>query len=102
MSETHKTHTLILPSEHDISFKWALAITLHCLFISTSQPAIKVWVGGHLQAWVWQQEAANVGEARVDVLPHILQLFVLVLFYLCQQREIYINTRYTVKVFACL
>lgn len=38
---------------------------------------------------MWQQEAADVGEAGVDVLPDVLQLFVLVLFYLCQQTIIY-------------
>lgn len=51
----------------------------------TSEPPIEVRVGGHLEAGVRQQEAADVGEAGVDVLPHILQLFVLVLFHLCQQ-----------------
>lgn len=34
---------------------------------------------------MWQQEAADVGEAGVNVLPHVLQLFVLVLFHLRQQ-----------------
>ena len=48
----------------------------------TSQPAVKVRVGGHLEARMRQQEAADVGEAGVDVLPHVLQLFVLVLLHL--------------------
>lgn len=39
-------------------------------------------VGGHLEAGVRQQEAADVGEARVDVFPDVLQLLVLVLFHL--------------------
>lgn len=38
----------------------------------TIQPAIKVRVGGHLEARMWQQEAADVGEAGVNMLPHIL------------------------------
>jgi len=41
-----------------------------------------VRVGGHLEAGVGQQEAADVGEARVDVLPDVLQLLVLVLLHL--------------------
>lgn len=48
----------------------------------TSQPAVKVGVGGHLEARVGQQETVDVGEAGVDVLPHVLQLFVLVLLHL--------------------
>lgn len=39
-------------------------------------------VGGHLEAGVGQQEAADVGEAGVDVFPDILQLLVLVLLHL--------------------
>lgn len=38
----------------------------------TSQPAIKVRVGRHLEARMWHQEAADAGEAGVDVLPHVL------------------------------
>lgn len=50
----------------------------------TFQSSIKVRVGGHLEARMRQQEAADVGEAGVDVLPHVLQLFVLVLLHLNQ------------------
>lgn len=39
-------------------------------------------VGGHLEAGVRQQEAADVGEAGVDVFPDVLQLLVLVLLHL--------------------
>lgn len=100
MSETHKHTPFIVPTEHEISVKQALAITLHYLFISTrvcscfltSQPAVKVGVGGNLEARMWQQEAADVGEAGVDVLPYILQLFMLVLFYLFQQTAIYFHS----------
>lgn len=48
----------------------------------TSEPPIKVRVGGHLEAGVRQQEAADVGEAGVDVFPDVLQLLVLVLLHL--------------------
>lgn len=48
----------------------------------TCESAIKVGVGGHLEAGVGQEEAANVREAGVDVLPDILQLLMLVLFHL--------------------
>lgn len=59
-----------------------------CSCFLTLQPAIEVWVGGHLEARMRQQEAADVGEAGVDVLPDILQLLVLVLFNLCQQTTV--------------
>lgn len=39
-------------------------------------------VGGHPEARVRQQEAADVGEAGVDVFPDVLQLLVLVLLHL--------------------
>lgn len=45
----------------------------------TSQSAVKVPVCGHVEARMWQQEAADVREAGMDVLPHILQLFMLFL-----------------------
>ena len=48
----------------------------------TPESTVKVWVGGHLEARVGLEEAADVGETRVDVLPHVLQLFVLVLLHL--------------------
>lgn len=57
----------------------------------TCEAAVKVWVGGHLQAGVRQQEAANVGEAGVDVFPDVLQLLVLVLLHL--NRVVNIHTR---------
>jgi len=41
-----------------------------------------VWIGGHLEAGVGLQEAVDVGETRVDVLPDILQLLMLVLLHL--------------------
>jgi len=45
----------------------------------TYDPSIKVGVGGHFKAGVRHQEAGDVGEARVDVFTHVLQLLVLVL-----------------------
>lgn len=39
-------------------------------------------VGRHLEARVRQQEAGDVGEAGVDVLPDVLQFLVLVLLHL--------------------
>lgn len=48
----------------------------------TSESAIELGVGGHFEARMWQQEAFNFGETGVDVLPHILQLLVLVLLNL--------------------
>ena len=45
----------------------------------TLKSAIEVWVGGHLEAWVGHQKAGDVGEAGVDVFPHVLQLLMLVL-----------------------
>lgn len=56
----------------------------------TSEPSIKVWVGGHLQAGVRQQEAADVGEAGVDVFPDVLQLLVLVLLHLNNKRQTFL------------
>ena len=53
----------------------------------TSEPSIKVWVGGHLQSRVRQQEAADVGEAGVDVFPDVLQLLVLVLLHLNNRHQ---------------
>lgn len=47
-------------------------------------------VGGHLQSGVWQQEAADVGEAGVDVFPDVLQLLVLVLLHL--DRDVNVQT----------
>lgn len=54
-----------------------MSFSFHCQTtvkprLLTSQPAIKVRVGCHLEARMWQQEAADAGEAGVDVLPHIL------------------------------
>lgn len=60
-----------------------------CSGFLTFQSAVKVGVGGHLEARMWQQEAADVGEAGVDVLPYVLQLFMLVLFHLGQQTRMY-------------
>lgn len=48
---------------------------LKCTFNSS----IKVRVSGHFEAGVGHQEAGDVGEARMDMFAHILQLFVLVL-----------------------
>lgn len=48
----------------------------------TSEPAVEVRVGGHLEARMWEQEAADVGEAGVDVFTDILKLLVLILFHL--------------------
>lgn len=48
----------------------------------TCEAAVEVRVGGHLQAGVRQQVAADVGEAGVDVFPDVLQLLVLVLLHL--------------------
>lgn len=48
---------------------------LSCTFNSS----IKMRVSGHFEARVRHQETGDVGEARVDVFPHVLQLFVLVL-----------------------
>jgi len=41
-----------------------------------------VWVGGHLKARVWEEEAADVRKAGMDVFPDILQFLMLVLFHL--------------------
>lgn len=38
----------------------------------TSQPAIKIRVGRYFEARMRHQEAADVGEAGVDVLPYVL------------------------------
>lgn len=70
-------------SSRQLSF--TIQCTCDCCRHLTFQSAVKVRVGGHLEARVWQQEAADVGEAGVNVLPHVLQLFVLVLFHLRQQ-----------------
>lgn len=59
----------------------------HMSCFLTSQPAIKVRVGGHLEAGMRHQEATNVGEAGVNMLPHILQFFMLVLFHLYWQTD---------------
>lgn len=53
----------------------------------TSQPPVEPGVGGHLEAGVRQQEAADVGEAGVDVLPDVLQLLVLVGLHLNRRRR---------------
>lgn len=37
---------------------------------------------------MWQQEAADVGEAGVNVLPYILQFFMVVVFDLSMQNKI--------------
>lgn len=44
----------------------------------TFQAAIEVWAGGYLEAWVRQEETVDLGEAGVDVLPDVLDLFMLV------------------------
>lgn len=59
-----------------------VSLPCHSVNVLTSQPAVKDGVSGHLEARVRQQEAADVGEARVDVLPHVLQLLMLVLLHL--------------------
>lgn len=48
----------------------------------TSQSTIKMGVCGHFEARVRKQEAADVRETGVDVLPDILELLVLVLLHL--------------------
>lgn len=48
----------------------------------TFESAVKVRVGCHFEARVWQQEAADVGKTGVDVFSDILQLLMLVLFHL--------------------
>lgn len=48
----------------------------------TSQSAIKMGVCGHFKARMRKQEAADVRETGVDVLPDILKLFMLVLLHL--------------------
>ncbi len=56
-----------------------------CVCVSqcfTFELSVKVRVGGHLEAGVRQQEAADVGEAGVDVFPDVLQLLMLVLLHL--------------------
>lgn len=45
----------------------------------TPESAIKVRVGGDLEAGMWHEERRDVGKAGVNVFPHILQLFMLVL-----------------------
>lgn len=44
----------------------------------TFKSSIEVWVGGHFESGVRHQEAGDVGEAGVDVLTDVLQLFVLI------------------------
>lgn len=48
----------------------------------TSQSAIKMGVCGHFKARVRKQEAADIRETGVDVLPDILKLLMLGLLYL--------------------
>lgn len=62
----------------------SLVISLHyyCCLVLTSQPAVKFWVSSHLQARMWQQEAVDVGETVLDMISHILQLFMLIMFNL--------------------
>ena len=87
MSET-KTNTLIVLWSATFLSQHTSVITLHyystcaCFCSLTFKPAVKVRVGCHLEPRMWQQEAADVGEAGVDVLPYVLQLFMLVLFHL--------------------
>ena len=45
--------------------------------VCTFQPSIKVWVGGHPQARMRQQEAGDLVEAGADVLADLLELWVL-------------------------
>lgn len=59
---------------------------LACICRHTPQSAVKAWVSGHLESRVWQEEAGDVGEAGMDVFPHVLQLLVLILW------DLYINT----------
>ena len=82
MSETHN-HEHFSP----VYFIYNLILSTCSCFL-TFQSSIKVRVGGHLEARMRQQETADVGEAGVDVLPYILQLFVLVLLHLNQQINI--------------
>ena len=48
-----------------------------CVSVCTFQPSIKVWVGGHPQARMRQQEAGDLVEAGADVLADLLELWVL-------------------------
>lgn len=45
----------------------------------TFNSSVKVWVSGHFEAGVRHQETGDVSETGVDVFPHVLQLFMLVL-----------------------
>lgn len=79
-----KTVYLFIPGVHN-HFRFYhtnVSLPCHLLSVLTFQSAVKVGVGGHLEARVRQQEAVDVGEAGVDVLPHVLQLLMLVLLHL--------------------
>lgn len=64
----------------------------------TSEPSVKVRVGRHLEARVRQQEAGDVGEAGVDVLPDVLQLLVLVLLHLNTDAGVLPAAKYQTRV----
>lgn len=74
----HKQYYTWMKGAYGVSEQWR-----KCTFDSP----IKVWVGGHFEARVRHQEAGDVGEAGVDVFPHILQLFMLVLWDLHRKHE---------------
>lgn len=50
-----------------------------CVEAYTLESAIKVGIGGDLEAGMWHEEAGDVGKAGVYVLSNVLQLFMLIL-----------------------
>lgn len=53
-----------------------------CVEAYTLKSAIKMGVGGDLEAGMWHEETGDVGKAGMNVLPHVLQLLMLVLWNL--------------------
>ena len=50
--------------------------------IPTFQSPIKTRISCNFKTRMWQKEATKIWETIVNVLPYILQLFMLILFYL--------------------
>ena len=69
--------SISIPHEYNIAESYGLTIEL----------ALERRAGGHFQARMGQQEAGDVGEAGVDVLPHSLQLLVLSILDLKKRQE---------------
>lgn len=63
-----------------VSTTWVLILTR--MGIPTFQSPIKTRISCNFKTRMWQKEATKIWETIVNVLPYILQLFVLILFYL--------------------